>query len=176
MPSTMDTIEIKLSKTKIIFLTLGSIGFVLLGIWLWQLGGSQFSLDTLLTKLIGVLSISFFGMCGCYGFVKLFDNRPGLVINKSGILDNATAVGGGLISWRDISGFEVLQMNNQRFLLIFIHNPEEYMDRANSFKRFWMRMNFKMYGTPLSISSNSLTCNFDELIATLDGQLAKYEA
>ena len=34
-------------------------------------------------------------------------------------------------------------------------------------------MNLKMYGTPVSISSNALQCNFDELLKMLENEIKK---
>lgn len=34
-----------------------------------------------------------------------------------------------------------------------------------------MQMNYKMYGTPLSITSNGLKISFDELLSTLTDKL-----
>src|SRR5688572_21400205 len=55
------------------------------------------------------------------------------------------------------------QVMSTRFLLILISNPDKYLERVNGFKRKLMQGNMKMYGTPLSITSNALRYNFDDL-------------
>lgn len=49
-------------------------------------------------------------------------------------------------------------------MMLKIKNPQEYIDRKKSiFKRKGMDLNFKMYGSPLSITSNGLNISFDQL-------------
>jgi len=171
MTTDKDEIVIKLSKTKIILLTLGALGFVVTGLWLLTIADIQTRFNPIVVKGASITSIAFFGLCGVYGLIKLFDNKPGLTINQDGLLDNSSAVSGHLIKWTDITSFEIGQVKSTRFLLIFVNNPQDFLDKANSFKRFWMRMNDKMYGTPLSISSNSLQCDFDELVETINEKI-----
>ena len=163
-PKDIETV-IELSKSKLVLLTIGAIGFVLAALLLWETA-----------KLVAVLSIGFFGMCGIYGLIKLFDTKPGLIIGERGIFDNSSAIGGGLINWEDIEGFEIEQVNRAQFLLVFVNNPDIYLDRVNFFKRLWMNMNKKIYGTPLCISATSLKCNFDELITILRNRLKNTDA
>lgn len=176
MDSESEKMIIKLSKSKIILLTLGSIGFVFVGAWMWTLEGAGASRDTLFIKLISLTSIIFFGMTGLYGLTKIFDRKPGLIINQEGLFDNSSAVGAHLIKWEDIKGFDIVQVKSTKFLLIFVHNPNSYLDKVNKLKRFLMKMNEKMYGTPLSISANSLDCNFDELIEIVNEKIKNYSA
>ncbi len=164
---------IPLSKTKIVLLTLGSLVFVAGGAWMWTFGGPEITMDTLFYKIISLAAVLFFGMTGIYGLTKLFDNKPGLVINQQGLIDNSSAVSGKLIKWSDIEGLEISQIQSTKFILIFVHNPQHYIDQASYVGRFWMKMNHKTYGTPLSISSNSLKCNFDELVVLIEKHLAE---
>jgi hypothetical protein len=58
-----------------------------------------------------------------------------------------------------------------KFLLIFISNPDKYLDRVSGFKRKLMKGNMKIYGTPLSITSITLKCSFNELEKLIFGRL-----
>ena len=173
MDSAIEETIIPLSKTKIILLTIGSMAFVAASGWMWTIGGPEMTMDTLLYKLVSVVGVLFFGMTGIYGLTKLFDNKPGLIINQQGLMDNSSAVSGKLIKWSDIESFEVSQIQSTKFILIFVQNPQHYIDQASYVGRFWMKMNHKTYGTPLSISSNSLKCNFDELIKKIEEHIPK---
>jgi hypothetical protein len=56
--------------------------------------------------------------------------------------------------------------------MLQVRNPQDYIDKQTSgFKRKMMQMNYKMYGTPLSITSNGLKVSFDELLSTLTDKL-----
>jgi len=161
-------ITVELSKIKIILLTIGSLGFVLAGIWLWSLGESQIRIDTIMAKIIGTSSIIFFGMIAVYGLLKIFDRKPGLLISQEGIFNNSDAISGFIIRWSDITELSITKSKNTRFLLIFVSNPDEYIEKMNPFKKYWMRASNKMYGTPLSISSSSLQCNLEELVILIN--------
>lgn len=156
-------IVIPLSKTKIALLILGAVLFVLSGVVLWSIAEVQTRFSPVIVKFISSISIIFFGGCGIYGIVKLFDGQPGLIINNEGILDNSSAVSSGIIKWNDIKSIEIENIKGTKFLLIFVHNPNVYLNEANLFRRLWMKLNEKFYGTPFSISSNSLNCNFEFL-------------
>lgn len=48
--------------------------------------------------------------------------------------------------------------------MIVVRNPQDYFDKVtNPLKRNAMKMNYKTYGSPISISANALQTNFDKL-------------
>ncbi|MBJ6367667.1 STM3941 family protein [Snuella sedimenti] len=163
-------IEIPLSRNKIIRLTIGSLLLVLAGVWLFSHAGNfrdmplPFLRNPIVIKGFGVLGILFFGGTGIYGFRKIFDKRIGLILDSNGITDNSNASSIGLIEWSDISVITTKQVMSTKFLLINVTNPEKYIGKAKSgMKAKLMRSNMKIYGTPLSIISNTLKYDFGEL-------------
>lgn len=50
-----------------------------------------------------------------------------------------------------------------KFLLINVKDPNKYLNKESGIKRKILERTFKTYGTPISISSNTLSYNFDEL-------------
>ncbi len=165
-----ERIEIQLSKNKLFLGIGGSILFVVLGIWIFS-NASNFEEHTfrllrnpIIVKGVGILGVLFFGMTGTFGLKKLFDKRAGLIIDSKGITDNSNASSIGLIEWNDISEIATKQVMSTKFILIKVTNPEAYIAKAKSkLKAKLMRSNMKMYGTPLSIASNTLKYNFEEL-------------
>ena len=175
-----DSIEIPLSKNKIILLILGSILFVIAGIWLFanstefQNNSMQLMRNPMVIKSVGIIGILFFGATGIYGIRKLFDKKAGLIIDKNGITDNSNASSIGLIAWNDISGIKTEQVMSTKFLLIGVENPEKYIGKAKSgMKARLMKANMKMYGTPLSITSNTLKYEFDKLEKLIQTEFEK---
>jgi hypothetical protein len=173
-----ERIEIKPSKGKGILTFLGSVGFVLTSIWLIDFAGKHETVDIGILKLnpvtvivIGYVGLIFFGVAGLYIFYKLFDKKPGLIIDKEGIYDNSSAAAGHFIKWDRIKGLRVKQVMSTKFILIDIENPEEFMDGVNGIKKKLMWSTYKMYGTPTSISSSTLSCDFDELFQIIKGRL-----
>jgi hypothetical protein len=117
-----------------------------------------------LIQIIGIVGILFFSATGIYGIRKLFDKKAGLIIDSDGITDNSNASSIGLIEWNDITEIRTKQIMSTKFLLIDIENPEKYIGKAkNGMQAKLMRTNMNMYETPLSITSNTLKYNFDEL-------------
>ena len=166
-----ERVEIKLSKTKNISTFLGSIALVSAALWLIIYADQQDRLNPWIPKIAGYLGLVFFGVCGVYIFVKLFDDRPGLVVDMNGILDNSSAASGQLIKWERIIGIRKLKVMSTKFILIDIENPEQFIEEAKGITRRLMWSNYKMTGTPTSIASTALTCNFDELYDLIDGNL-----
>ena len=174
MKSTTGQIEIPLSKKKLLLMLAGSVGFILIGFWFIidppKISNPFFGDPTRLLVL-GVISIIFFGLCAVYIARKLPENTPGLIIDIYGLTDNSSGVSAGRILWSDIQDISVIEIHRQKLIMLQVKNPQDYIDRQKSgFKRKMMQMNFNMYGTPLSITSNSLKIEFNELISILQDQ------
>jgi hypothetical protein len=171
MSLTTQPIIIALNKTKIIPMFVGSLVFVILGLWLILMppktGNSYWGNETKM-RIAGYASTIFFGTCGFLYARKLSDNKPGLVIDDQGFTDNSSSVAAGQVLWSDVNYISVTEVSRQKFVMIFVNNPTEYIDRQSSFfKRKVMAMNYKMYDTPINISANSLKISFPELYSTL---------
>lgn len=124
---------------------------------------------------MGYITIVFFGLCLIYLFYKAFDKKPGLIINKFGITDNSNYTSVGLIKWSEIIGIRTQEVVSNKFILIDVLEPEKFIQRSSKFKATLMKTNLKMYGTPISITSNSLSCSFDELETLLAEELKKHK-
>lgn len=166
-----ERIEIKLSKRKSILRFLGAVALVLTSICLMNFADNQERYDPTLVTAAGYVGLTFFGLAGLYIFYKLFDSKPGLIIDKDGIYDNSSAAAGHLIEWEIITGLRVGQVMSTKFMLVDIENPEEFMERASRIKKKLMWGTYKMYGTPTSISSAALSCDFDELFQIINERL-----
>jgi hypothetical protein len=177
MANKMKEFKIGLSKRKLFFAFIGSTIFVLLGIQFIQKPEKYISFvfrNAELIRIVGFASIIFFGLCLIYILFKSFDKKPGLIINQNGITDNSHFCSVGLINWSQIIGIRTQQVMSTKFLLIDVSNPEDFIQKSSSFKAWLMKTNLKMYKTPLSITSNSLNYNFDDLEKLLHQEWNKY--
>lgn len=174
MKQRMEKIEIPISKTKISFLLMGSLAFVVLGV-LFTLTPDSFTTtfhrNPQIIRIAGILASFFFGAAGIHGLRKLFGKSVGLTVDDDGITDNSNASSVGRIDWCDIVDITTAQVMSTRFLLIFVINPDKYLERANGFKRKLMKENMRIYGTPLSITSNTLIYDFSDLERLIKGKL-----
>lgn len=174
-----DEIIIELSKTKIVLLLLGASAFVAAGIWMFSLDDASIQSqrrfnDPLYVHGLGLVSIVFFGLCGLFALKKLFDNKPALVFNNSGIVDNASSVSAGFIPWSEVVGAEIFEIQKQKMLIIMVRDPQAYIARGSSLKRALNKANYNMVGSPISISSHALAINFSELVSLFDQYQRKY--
>lgn len=162
-PDRAERIVVASSKVKVALLTAGALLFVALGVWLLEIADVQRRFPPLYVKGASVLAIGFFGLCLVFWLIKLFDGSPGLVLDREGIIDNSSALAAGRVAWREIRDVRVISVQGQRFLAFVVDDPERYLGKGSILKRFLVKMNYRMYGTPIFISAHSLKMNFNEL-------------
>ncbi|MCU0386107.1 MAG: hypothetical protein MUE38_08760 [Flavihumibacter sp.] len=170
-----EQIEIPLSKKKLVLLLAGSLVFVAAGIWFLinppKINNALFGNPTFIL-VISIAAILFFGTIAVFIARKLPENKPGLIIDSLGLTDNSSGISAGQILWSDLENISVIEINRQKLILLEVKNPQDYIDRQTSgLKRKLMQLNYKSYGTPLSISSNSLQIEFNELVTLLNNRL-----
>jgi hypothetical protein len=174
-----DEMTIELSKKKWLLITGGSALFVIIGFWLLTLDletvkhlGSHW--DPISVRGAGLAAVIFFGLCGIVGVIKFFDKKPGLQFTKMGVIDNASGVSAGLIPWSDILGTDVYEYMGQRTLVVKVINPDGYIETYGPLKRWTTKANLKMCGSPITIPSNTLEIDFNELIGVFNAYIARY--
>lgn len=167
-----DRIEIALSKGKLICFISAGVVFVFVG-YLGAVNPEDFVSPIFrnpeVIRFSGIAGVCFFGFGIAFIARKLFDNKPGLIIDEYGITDNTNATSMGLIEWNDITMVEKKQVLSSKFLILHTNNPKKYMKRAKNFiSKRAVEMNYKIYGSPISITSNSLKINFKDLETLID--------
>ena len=175
-----EQIEIPLSKKKMVLTLLGAIGFIVIGLWFIinppKISNPIFGNPTVIF-ISGLASILFFGLVAITISRKFSDKTPGLIINRQGVTDNSSGVSAGIIPWTDIQEIRVSQVMNQKFLMFIVGNPQEYLEKVtNPIKRNAMKMNYKTYGSPISISANALQTDFENLRSLLIEKMREYKA
>jgi len=160
----MDKYEtmVKLNKEGMIKAIFLCILFIAVTPWVWSLADTQIQFSPVFVKIISILLLLLCAVLGIYFFVKLFDTKPGLIINENGLFENS-GFAGIWIKWSDINGIDTENFKGSSILLILVKNPEEYLNEVNVFKRLMMKTNFNSHGTPLIISPDALKCDFDKL-------------
>jgi hypothetical protein len=192
----VEQIEIPLSKRKMFFIFLGGIfltgcGVCCLGIAVVELFRSEelpeavqndwfFGLFSALFLsymfIIGLVGVLFFGFGTIIVYLKLFDTKPGLIINRQGIIDYANAPD-IVVLWSDIEQITVSKVGGHRFLMIIVKNPQDYIEQAkNPLAKKMVEMCIKMFGTPIGISTSSLQIKFDDLWNLLNEKMNEYKS
>jgi hypothetical protein len=176
--SSMQRIEIPTSKIKMVLTLCGSILFVVLGYY--AAFEDTFYQNNLrrnspgIGRPVGFVAIIFSGIIAIFSIYKLFSKKTGLIIDDAGFTDNSGGVALGFISWSDVTGFRVVKIQSTKFVLVYLRQPNKYLSKYSKLKQKLMGLNNKMYGTPFSITSTSLRCDFDELHSLLEKYLKNY--
>lgn len=181
--NSVDEKIIELSETKIALAITGATVFVAIGVWMLSLDEASirssrnfrlFFNNPMYVQALGLLSIVVFGLLAVFFCKKLFDKKPGLIFTNSGIVDNASAVAAGFIPWSEVMGAYVFEVPQQKMLIIKVKEPHKYVDRGNALKRKLNQANYKMCGSPIAISANTLKIKFAELHSLFDEYHQKY--
>jgi hypothetical protein len=164
---------IELSKVKLGLLLLGAVGFVAMGCWMFTLDDAEILAqrrfnNPLLVHGIGILAATFFGLCGVIAVIKLFDSKPGLVLNDAGLVDNASGIAAGFIPWSDVSNVGIYEIQKQKMLVIQLTDTSKYIARGSAFRRMVNRANTSLCGSPVAIPSSALKIRFDDLVVAFD--------
>ena len=168
----MKQIEIPFNKLKLLLALTGSALFVWLGIYLVFVWSEEPSASNpIVKKIIGGVSILFFGAVGVFGLLKIILNKSALIINDEGILDNSSSTSFGLIKWETITGFKIEEMMSQKFLVIHVTNPEELIEAAKGMRKKVMKNNYSMYRTPITIPSSVISYKLVNLKELLEKKL-----
>jgi len=154
---------IPVSRLKLTLLTTGALVFIVAGFYIIKSAFSPFHFFSVVTILIGMASIIFFGACFLFGLIRLFSNKPGLILTKEGFEDHSSFINGHYIGWQEVENIDYLQVQNQKFIRVVLKDPEALIKKAKGLQKFVMRMNYRFYGSPVHISANSLTYNFSKL-------------
>jgi hypothetical protein len=162
-----DKIEIAMSKGKLIKLLFFSILFLVASLWILlnQPEVRNPIFNNLIIKNAASVLGSLMGLGGIYFFTKkILDKKPGVIIDNIGIVDNSSGVSIGRIPWSDVMAVDERAVITQKFVTIYLKNPEDYINKeTNSIKRKMLKMSFKESGSPVSISANGLKISFNEL-------------
>lgn len=122
----------------------------------------------------GIIGLIIFGPASVVLFFKLFDKKPGLIIDEKGITDNSNTSSIGLIKWSEITRISQTESNSIKFLVVELENPEEFFEKLSLWKKLSSRQNLKQHGTPITLSSVSLQCTFAELEKMVMGNYKKF--
>lgn len=175
----METIEFKKSNKKTYFLMSAGISFTIIsGLFIFfPYTFRSFLMNNILViRIVGIIGFLFFGYAVITMIKKIFvDKSLGIIINEDGITDNSSYTGVGLIKWRDIKAIRKNEVASTKFLLIDLKNSEEYITKNKSkIKQKLLTMNYRSYGTPITISSNFIDCDFNVLEEVITNSLSKY--
>ncbi len=158
--------KVGINRIKAVMALIGTLVLISLGVFIvispesFPRGGD----NELVKRIFGGFAIMFFGVC-LLNLIKFgFFGKRGLLLNNRGIFDNSNPNSLGWIEWEDITKIEEVKVVLTSILLVYTNNPQKYIERGKSAaKRKILEINYRKYGTPLSITAGVLNTNTDQL-------------
>ncbi|WP_333889452.1 STM3941 family protein [Sphingobacterium siyangense] len=159
------------NKKKTVFMLIGSLLFVAGGIF-FVMHAESFDREPLITRMIGILCILFFGLATIVFVRYLISSRLLLEITDQGL--HIGDIHKTFIGWQDISGFKEIAIYSTPIIVILIKNSKAVIDdEPNMIKKKIMQFNMN-YGSPYNLSSGNMHIRHKELFRLLNENLMKY--
>ena len=156
-------IKIALNKKKFLYQLMGALFFMVISVVLWIFsGGESFVLNGIM-KLAAAMGIVFFGFAFIVIALKLIDVKPALIIDSAGIRDNSSFVSVSFIPWHEVMEMKFIDVKGNKFCLLFVQNPDKIINNETGIKKWLMKLNYNMYGTPVTIATNALLYQVTDL-------------
>ena len=119
------------SRSRLFLLLLLGLGFVSAGLWWIGAFGEvppSRRYGPVGIKVLGWLCVLFFGLCSIVYARRLFDMKPHLEINQSGILNRAWS--SDTIPWSEIADVTSWSHRRQQCIILHLRNPARYPARG----------------------------------------------
>lgn len=175
----MEQIKIYSSKKKSFWLLIGSLIFVLIGIYSFiEAENLVFyrARNPIFIKVVGVACILFFGIGIYVSIAQLLKNRLILIVDQFGLNVNPKKSLTERIEWKNIIGFSQIKINSSKSVIIEVDNPDYWFKRENDLiQKKLIEFNISNFGSPFNLSANSMQINYKELIKILNQNLVKYK-
>jgi hypothetical protein len=152
------------SRAKLVAMAVGSATFVVTGAWLLSRAAERGPVFA----AVGMSAVAFFGLCGIYALFRLARPSPAVVINHRGIVDNASALGVGLVPWENISELREYRFQNQVFLGIIPRDLDQILLKLPGWKRAAIRANLRLGAAPMNIPQATLPMSVSELLREIE--------
>lgn len=170
--------NIKKSKIKLLFIILFMILIFILGI-IFILNPSEYISfvfrNEMIMLVIGIISIIFSTYCIYQFGSKLLNRNTMVLINSNGISDKVNILDYPFVSWRDVAKIEECKINNVPHLIVFVNNPQYYINQKSGLKRWVLNFNYQRYQTPILLNSTYLVCSFNEFKRDILNSYTEYK-
>jgi hypothetical protein len=126
-----------------------------------------------------LLAVEIIGACLCafyaaYCIWEIRDSRPGLVVDREGIVDNMGSTPMGRIPWTDITGFRISDVYDSRYVLVDVVDPQKYIER-HGWPQSVAQVATELAGSPLGFTGESIGMTPDELFRVLRAAREQYD-
>ncbi|GEM64155.1 hypothetical protein SF1_21370 [Sphingobacterium faecium NBRC 15299] len=106
----------------------------------------------------------------------MYSRKTALILDSEGIIDTSSPIRNTRrIRWQNIVDIQKLELSGSTFILVFVDNPQQYINEENKLSKWINKNNYKFYRTPISISLVSLNTYVDTLEKQLKENWKKYK-
>lgn len=113
--------------------------------------------------IVGLIGVFFFGFAALYYLKELIIRKPALIVSEKGIIDRSSYLAAGLVEWKDIRNFEVVQFEGQLFLAIYTYETKLIINRSNGVKKLLNKMNRGLIASQVNIPVKNLAYSTEAL-------------
>lgn len=164
-----DLVSISLNKAKLLVGFAACSAAAWFGWWLFHLDDAHILTLPVVNgprfaRPFGLFTLALLGAFAMWILKKLFDESPGLQFVEDGFIDNTNMLSIGYIAWKDVTGIEVRQIQNQKLIYVLLRDPEAYISKCNALKRALLRFSMNLGPSPVTIVSTSLELGFHEVL------------
>lgn len=165
----MKTLEIPLNKFRIAVLALLFVAVVTLAFFLayYLFLDGVFSVKLIILLIIAIPVLIFIIW---FAIKKIISNKPGLVIDSTGILDNVNLSEIGVISWNEISTMNIVNHQSSYFIILHLKDSDKVLNRLENNRLRLAKNNLKVFGSPVAINVSNLKIDKFELLEILNNQ------
>jgi hypothetical protein len=150
------------NKNSILLMLLGSILFVIIGVVMINSEPTRkYSLVNI--KTWGIIGVVFFSLGGLYFIKKLFDNKPGIILDKNGIWNNSSIISNHMIKWDELSRVSLKNIDKEKIIFLYFKDNKSFIKKFNLIEQFILKINLSLYNTPIGISARSLKYDIEKL-------------
>mgnify|MGYP000961122853 CR=1 FL=1 len=164
----MTTLEVPINKIRIAGLTFlfaaGVLLAVLMAYYLFFDGYLSIKLVLLLLIAIPVLVFVLWT-----AIKKISSNKPGLVLDSRGVVDNTTLSELGILPWSNISHIDMVKYQYSYFIIIRLKNIDGILSGLKNNRLRLAKNNIQTFGTPIAINASNLKIDKFELLEILKG-------
>jgi hypothetical protein len=153
----MQTINISISRTKTMLIFLASITIFCAGVFLLGLSDSEIEASKkydspVFVHGVGVFCVFFGFLLSVTALLKIGANRPGLVINQFGLIENTNMFSVGFIPWSNIKRTSIVQVKKHKILYVILKNQNHFLESVGPIKRYFFAFEHK--SLPITCCNN----------------------
>ncbi|WP_147328320.1 STM3941 family protein [Duganella sp. BJB475] len=177
----LEPLNIRLRKARLAGALLGLLAILIpLGIWALNVEGSILAAEgrsQTLVRILGVTLLFVGALLTAFVLPRLFSSSPALILDETGLFNNATILGSGYASWCDIRELHFGEAERQRLLFVILNQPHQYLERQSRIKRILGRARERR-GDPsfFSIPIKHLAISENDLADYLARYMSAYHA